>query len=74
MRMKSRSFYIKSLKDLMNLEQTSIIVIESAEDKAFERAVIENAFDQDEEKRLVAFVEKIDWDFQKISNASEMGF
>lgn len=74
MRMKSRSFYIKSLKDLMNLEQTSIIVIESTEDKAFERAVIETAFDQDEEKRLVAFVEKIDWDFQKISNASKIGF
>ena len=74
MKMKSRSFYIKSFKDLMNLEQTSIIVIESKNDNAFEEAHIDLALNQDEEKRLVAFVEKIDWDFPNINNALEIGF
>jgi hypothetical protein len=74
MKMKSRSFYIKSFKDLMNLEQTSIIVIESKNDNAFEEAFIDSALNQDEEKRLVAFVEKIDWDFPNINNAFEKGF
>lgn len=74
MKMKSRSFYIKALKDLNGLGQTSIIVIESINDKAFEKSKIDYIFNEDEEKRLVAFVEKIDWDFQKISNASKIGF
>lgn len=74
MKMKSRSFYIKSFKDLMNLEQTSIIVIESKNDNAFEETFIDSALNQDEEKRLVAFVEKIDWDFPNINNAFEKGF
>lgn len=74
MKMKSRSFYIKAFKDLMNLEQTSIIVIESKNDKAFEEAEIDSTLNQDEEKRLVAFVEKIDWDFPNINKASEKGF
>lgn len=73
-KMKGRSFYIKSFKDLMNLEQTSIIVIESKNDRAFEEADIDLVLNQDEEKRLVAFVEKIDWDFPNINNASEKGF
>jgi hypothetical protein len=73
-KMKSRSFYIKSFKDLMNLEQTSIIVIEGKNDKAFDEAEIDLVLNQDEEKRLVAFVEKIDWDFPNINNASEIGF
>ena len=74
MKMKSRSFYIKAFKDLMNLEQTSIIVIESKNDKAFEEVEIEFTLNQDEEKRLVAFVEKIDWDFPNINKALEKGF
>ena len=74
MKMKSRSFYIKTLKDLNGLEQTSIIVIESTLEKAFEESTIDSIFDIDEEKRLVAFVEKIDWDFPNISNAKEKGF
>lgn len=74
MQMKSRSFYIKALKDLMNLEQTSIIVIESINEKAFEEDIIDQALNQDEEKRLVAFVEKIDWDFPNIQKAIEKGF
>ena len=74
MKMKSRSFYIKTLKDLNGLEQTSIIVIESVLDNAFVEATIDSIFNDDEERRLVAFVEKIDWDFQKISNVSEIGF
>lgn len=74
MKMKSRSFYIKAFKDLMSLEQTSIIVIESKDDKAFEEAVIDSTLNQDEERRLVAFVEKIDWDFPNINKASEKGF
>jgi hypothetical protein len=74
MKMKSRCFYIKAFKDLMNLEQTSIIVIESKNDRAFEEADIDLVLNQDEEKRFVAFVEKIDWDFPNINNASEIGF
>lgn len=74
MKMKSRSFYIKALKDLNGLGQTSILVFESVDDKKFEQSYIDSIFNEDEEKRLVAFVEKIDWDFQKISNASEIGF
>ena len=73
-KMKSRSFYIKSFKDLMNLEQTSIIVIESKNERAFEETDIDLVLNQDEEKRLVAFVEKINWDFPNINNASEKGF
>lgn len=73
-KMKSRSFYIKSFKDLMNLEQTSIIVIESKNDRSFEETDIDLVLNQDEEKRLVAFVEKINWDFPNINNASEKGF
>lgn len=74
MRMKSRSFYIKTLKDLNGLEQTSILVIESISEKAFEEAEIDTVFNLDEERRLVAFVEKIDWDFPNINNAIEKGF
>lgn len=73
-KMKSRSFYIKTLKDLNGLEQTSIIVIESTQERAFEESTIDSIFNIDEEKRLVAFVEKIDWDFPNISNALEKGF
>lgn len=74
MKMKSRSYYIKTLKDLNGLEQTSIIVIESTQEKAFVESTIDTIFNIDEEKRLVAFVEKIDWDFPNISNAIENGF
>lgn len=74
MKMKSRSFYIKTLKDLNGLGQTSIIVIESKNEKAFEETHIDSIFNLDEEKRLVAFVEKIDWDFPNINNATENGF
>lgn len=74
MKMKSRSFYIKTLKDLNGLEQTSILVIESINDKAFEEIKIDTVFNLDEERRLVAFVEKINWDFPNINNAIEKGF
>lgn len=74
MNMKSRSFYIKPFKDMMNLEQTSIIVVESKSDKGFEEDDIDTVLNQDEEKRLVAFVEKIDWDFPNINKAKEKGF
>lgn len=74
MKMKSRSFYIKTLKDLNGLGQTSIIVIESKNDKAFVEKDIDDIFNLDEERRLVAFVEKIDWDFPSINNAIEKGF
>lgn len=74
MKMKSRSFYIRAFKDLNNLEQTSIIVIESKKDKAFEEDSIDTRLNNDEEKRLVAFVDKIDWDFPNINKAKEKGF
>lgn len=74
MRMKSRSFYIKAFKDLKNLAQTSIIVIESKNEKAFEEAEIGLMLNLDEEKKLVAFVEKIDWGFPNINETSEIGF
>lgn len=74
MNMKGRSFYIKALKDMMNLEQTSIIVVESKNDRGFEEIDIDTVLNHDEEKRLVAFVEKIDWDFPNINNAKEQGF
>ncbi|OBW40048.1 hypothetical protein AB670_03611 [Chryseobacterium sp. MOF25P] len=74
MNMKGRSFYIKALKDMMNLEQTSIVVVESKNDRGFEEVDIDMVLNQDEEKRLVAFVEKIDWDFPNINKAKEQGF
>jgi hypothetical protein len=74
MNMQSRSFYIKAFKDMMNLEQTSIIVVESKNDRGFEEAEIDTVLNLDEEKRLVAFVEKIDWDFPNINKAKEQGF
>jgi hypothetical protein len=74
MNMKSRSFYLKALKDSSNVENTSIIVIESINDKGFEEAFINSILNQDEEKKLVTFVEKIDWDFPNIHKANEKGF
>lgn len=73
-KMKSRSFYIRAFKDLNNLEQTSIIVIESIKDNAFEEKFIDSRLNNYEEKRLVAFVDKIDWDFPNINKAKEKGF
>lgn len=74
MNMQSRSFYIKAFKDMVNLEQTSIVVIESKNEKGFEENIIDSVLNEDEEKRLVAFVEKIDWDFPNINKAKEQGF
>lgn len=74
MNMKSRSFYLKALKDSSNVENTSIIVIESTNDKGFEEADIDSILNEDEVKRLVTFVEKIDWDFPNIIKATEKGF
>src|SRR5690606_33678843 len=74
MKMQSRSFYIKAFKDMMNLEQTSIIDVESKNDKGFEEVDIDTVLNEDEEKRLVSFVEKIDWDFPNINKAKEQGF
>lgn len=74
MNMKSRSFYLKALKDTGNVENTSIIVIESLNDNGFQLNEINQILSVEEERKLVTFVEKIDWDFPNINNASEKGF
>lgn len=74
MNMKSRSFYLKALKDSGNVENTSIIVIESLNDNGFQLNEIEQILTTEEERKLVTFVEKIDWDFPNINKASEKGF
>lgn len=74
MKMKSRSFYLKALKDSGNVENTSIIVIESLNDNGFQSNEIEQILTPEEERKLVTFVEKIDWDFPNINKASEKGF
>jgi hypothetical protein len=74
MNMKSRSFYLKALKDSGNLENTSIIVIESLNENGFQLDSIENILSSEEKRKLVTFVEKIDWDFPNINKATEKGF
>lgn len=74
MKMKSRSFYLKALKDSSNVENTSIIVIESLNDNGFQSSEIDQILSMEEEKKLVTFVEKIDWDFPNINKAIEKGF
>lgn len=74
MRMKSRSFYLKALKDSSNVENTSIIVIESQNENGFQLNEIDLILSSEEEKKLVTFVEKIDWDFPNINKAVEKGF
>jgi len=74
MKMKSRSFYLRAFDEFNGLERTSIIVIESKNDNAFIENEIDEILNQDEEKKLVAFVEKIDWDFPNINNAKQSGF
>jgi hypothetical protein len=74
MNMKSRSFYLKALKDSGNVENTSIIVIESLNENGFQIDFIDEILSFEEEKKLVTFVEKIDWDFPNINKASEKGF
>lgn len=74
MRMKSRCFYLKTLKDLSSLENNSIIVIESIQENGFKKETIDSILNTDEEKKLVTFVEKIDWVFPNLENAKEKGF
>lgn len=74
MKMKSRSFYLKALKDSGNVENTSIIVIESLNDNGFQLDAIDLILNSEEERKLVTFVEKIDWDFPNINKAIEKGF
>lgn len=74
MNMKSRSFYLKALKDSGNVENTSIIVIESLNENGFQSDTIDEILSFEEERKLVTFVEKIDWDFPNINKASEKGF
>jgi hypothetical protein len=74
MKMKSRSFYLRAFDDLKELARTSIIVIESKNDNAFQESDIDHKLNSEEEKKLVAFVEKIDWNFPNIENAEQNGF
>ncbi|CAI8914631.1 hypothetical protein [Chryseobacterium sp. IT-36CA2] len=74
MKMKSRSFYLRAFDDLNELARTSIIVIESKNDNAFQESDIDDKLSIEEEKKLVAFVEKIDWNFPNIENAEQNGF
>lgn len=74
MKMKSRSFYLKALKDSNNVENTSIIVIESLNENGFNLDDIDSKLNSDEERKLVTFVEKIDWIFPDLANAKEIGF
>lgn len=72
MNMKSRSFYLKTLGN--RLQNTSIIVIESSEENAFQENDINSVLNKDEQERLVTFVEKIDWVFPSINEAQQKGF
>ena len=72
--MKSRCFYLKTLKDASLLENNSIIVIESIQENGFKENTIDSVLNADEEKKLVNFVEKIDWVFPNSENAKEKGF
>lgn len=74
MNMKSRSFYLKTFENINGLESTSIIVIESLDENAFEENVIDSILNIDEQNRLVTFVEKIDWVFPNINEAQQKGF
>lgn len=74
MKMKSRSFYLKTFRDISGLENASIIVIESLEENAFQENDINSVLNGDEQKRLVTFVEKIDWVFPNINEAQQKGF
>lgn len=74
MNMKSRSFYLKALKDSGKLQNTSIIVIENLQENAFQESVINSVLNVEEERKLVNFVEKIDWVFPNIDEAKQKGF
>lgn len=74
MSMKSRSFYLKALKDSTKTKNTSIIVIENLQENAFQENVINSTLNVEEEKKLANFVEKIDWVFPNIDEARQKGF
>ncbi|MEZ7500334.1 hypothetical protein QO200_16490 [Flavobacterium sp. Arc3] len=71
--MKSKSFYLKAFMDSRGIQRTSIIVIESEKNKAFEIEELEKVIN-DEESKLTAFIEKIDWNFPTLDNAQNTGF
>ncbi|MDO5105956.1 hypothetical protein [Capnocytophaga sp.] len=74
MSMKSRSFYLKALKDSTRTKNTSIIAIENLQENAFQENVINSTLNVEEEKKLTNFVEKIDWVFPNIDEARQKGF
>lgn len=71
--MKSKSFYLKAFMDSRGIQRTAIIVIESEKSKAFEIDDL-NKIINDEENKLTAFIENIDWNFPTLDNAKNTGF
>lgn len=71
--MKSRSFYLKAFTDSRNIRRNSVIVIESldSEQLAFE---IINPIVEEEEKKLVSFIERLNWEMPNLKIAKEKGF
>jgi hypothetical protein len=71
--MKSKSFYLKAFMDSKGIERTSIIVIESEKNRAFQMDTLDKVIN-DEENKLTAFIENIDWNFPTLDNAENTGF
>ena len=59
--------------DSRGIQRTSIIVIESEKNKAFEIDELEKVINE-EESKLTAFIENIDWNFPTLDNAQNTGF
>lgn len=71
--MKSRSFYMRAFNNINGIHRSSIIVIESINERAFEKDKL-NTIIEEEEKRLIAFIEKMNWKLPKLSNAKKLDF
>ena len=71
--MKSRSFYMRAFNNISGIHRSSIIVIESINERAFEKDKL-NIIIEEEEKRLIAFIEKMNWKLPKLSNAKKLDF
>jgi hypothetical protein len=71
--MKSRSFYLKAFTDSRNIKRNSIIVIESLNSNELAFDII-NTVVEEEEQKLVSFIERLSWEMPSLKIANEKGF
>jgi hypothetical protein len=72
-KMKSRSFYLKAFTDSRGIQRNSIIAFESLNSGEFEIENIEPIINE-EQAKLISFVERLQWDLPNLETANNQGF